>query len=364
MHVGIDARMVYYRVGGISTYIRKLVETLENMDTGVYRFTVFHSRKGRETLTRRFRRADLWTPSHHRFERLALSVELARFNLDVWHATDFIPPQFGARRMIASVYDLTFLRYPQFLTPESRRYYNDQIAWAVRRADHILTISHASKNDIVEMLHVPPDKITVQHLAADSSFKPLSTAETAPIRQQLDLPERFILFVGTFEPRKNIDGLLCAYRLLRHDVRDAPPLVLAGNRGWLYEATLSLIDELDLSQSVLLRENLSQEVMPALYNLAHTLVMPSHYEGFGLPALEAMACGIPPIVSHRSSLPEVVGDVGLLIDPDDPRDIADAMARMLSDTIWYAEQRAASLKQAAQFTWEHAAQVALSVYTM
>ncbi|PJF25102.1 MAG: glycosyltransferase family 1 protein, partial [Phototrophicales bacterium] len=295
---------------------------------------------------------------------LALSVELARFNLDVWHATDFIPPQFGARRQIASIYDLTFLHYPQFLTAESRRYYNDQIAWAVRRADHILTISHASKADIVDLLHVPPEKITVQHLAADSSFKPLSAGETASVRDQLKLPDTFILFVGTFEPRKNIDGLLRAYDLLRRDMRDAPPLVLAGNRGWLYEATLSLIDELDLSQSVLLRESLSQEVMPALYNLAYMLVLPSHYEGFGLPALEAMACGVPPIVSRRSSLPEVVGNVSLLIDPDDPCDIAEAMARMLNDTTWYAEQRAASLKRAAQFTWEHAAQVALSVYTM
>ncbi len=355
--------MVYYRVGGISTYIRKLVESLENLNTGDHQFTIFHSRKGRETLSRQFRRADLWTPSHHRLERLALSLELARFSLDVWHTTDFIPPQFGARRLIVSIYDLTFLHYPQFLTAESRRYYNDQIAWAVRRADHILTISHASKADIVDLLHVPPNKITVQHLAADSSFKPLSEADTAPIREQLSLPETFILFVGTFEPRKNIDGLLRAYALLRYDLRDVPPLVLAGNRGWLYDDILDLIAQLDLSECVLLRESLSQNVLPALYNLAHMLVLPSHYEGFGLPALEAMACGTPPIVSRRSALPEVVGDVGLLIDPDDPRDIAEAMARMLSGSAWYTEQRAASIKRAAQFTWEHAAQVALSVYT-
>jgi glycosyltransferase involved in cell wall biosynthesis len=364
LHIGIDARMVYYRVGGISTYIRKLVESLENMDTGDHRFTIFHSRKGRETLSSRFRRADLWTPSHHRLERAALAIELARFGLDVWHTTDFIPPQFGARRQIASVYDLTFLHYPHFLTAESRRYYNDQIAWAVRRADHILTISYASKADIVDLLNVPPEKITVQHLAADSAFKPLSAAETASVRDQLKLPDTFILFVGTFEPRKNIDGLLRAFAILRHDMHDAPPLVLAGNRGWLYDDILDLITQLDLSRFVLLRENLSQDTMPALYNLAHTLVLPSHYEGFGLPALEAMACGIPPIVSRRSSLPEVVGDVGLLIDPDDPRDIAAAMARMLNESGWYAEQRAAALKRAARFTWEHAAQVALSVYTM
>jgi len=123
------------------------------------------------------------------------------------------------------------------------------------------------------------------------------------------------------------------------------------------------IDRLGLRDSVLLRENISQDALPALYNRACALILPSHYEGFGLPALEAMACGTPPIVSNRSSLPEVVGDVGLQIDPDDPAALADAMRRALSDAAWCAIQRAAGLARAATFTWERAARIALSVYT-
>ena len=159
----IDARLTYYRTGGISTYITRLVDTLERLDT-VNRYTVFHSRKARESLVKRFEHARLWTPSHHRLERVALSVELLRHNLDVFHTTDFIPPQFGARRHIITVHDLTFLHYPQFLTDESRRYYNDQIGYAVEHADHILTDSTASKRDMIERLSVPESKITVHLL--------------------------------------------------------------------------------------------------------------------------------------------------------------------------------------------------------
>jgi len=249
------------------------------------------------------------------------------------------------------------------LTPESRRYYNDQIAWAVGRADHILTISESSKRDLVRLLNVAPEKITVHLLAADASFHPLPRAETDPILHALELSDTYFLFVGTFEPRKNILGLLDAYALLRDSVGAAPPLVLAGNRGWLYEESLVRIDRLGLRDSVLLRENISQDALPALYNRACALILPSHYEGFGLPALEAMACGTPPIVSNRSSLPEVVGDVGLQIDPDDPAALADAMRRALSDAAWCAIQRAAGLARAATFTWERAARIALSVYT-
>ncbi|MBZ0098858.1 MAG: glycosyltransferase, partial [Taibaiella sp.] len=166
MHIGIDARLTYYRTGGISTYMRRLVAALEMLDT-TNRYTVFHSRKTRESLVRSFGRASLWTPCHHRLERFALSVELARFRLDVLHSPDFIPPLHGARRHVITVHDLTFLHYPQFLTADARRYYNDQIETAVRKADHILADSHSTKADLVTMLNVPPEKISVHWLGVD-----------------------------------------------------------------------------------------------------------------------------------------------------------------------------------------------------
>lgn len=363
MHIGIDARLTYYQRAGISNYIINLVRALENRDTE-NRYTVLHSRKMRENITTRFRRANLWTPSHHRLERLALSVELLRFRLDVLHSTDFIPPVRGARRHVISVHDVTFLMHPEYLTEDSRRYYNDQIAAAVRQADHILTLSQASKYDIMALLHVPEDKITVHLLAADARFQPLPQEVTALVRIELALPESYFLFVSTFEPRKNILGLLQAYRLLLNDVPDAPPLVLAGRRGWLFEDTYARYQQMGLDDHVLWRENIPDHAMPALYNGAIALIMPSFYEGFGLPALEAMACGTLPIVSNRASLPEVVGEVGILIDPDDPATIAAAMRQTLFDTDWREQHAKAALIRAASFTWQQVAEAALSVYRM
>jgi glycosyltransferase involved in cell wall biosynthesis len=361
MRIGLDARLTYYRAGGISTYIRRLVLALEQLDTD-NRYTVFHSRKAQDSLVTRFHRANLWTPCHHRLEPVALSVELARFNLDILHSPDFIPPLRGARHHVITIHDLTFLHYPQFLTSESRRYYNDQISRAVAQADHILADSEATKTDIVNMLNVAPEKITVHMLGVDERFKPLPAAALEVVGKYLELPPEYILFVGTFEPRKNVQGLMDAYLQLTKRLPEAPPLLLAGLRGWLFEETMAYIDSLKLGERVIWRENIPQDALPVLYNLASVLVMPSFYEGFGFPALEAMACGTVPIVSNRSSLPEVVGDVGLQVNPDDPATIADAIEFALTHPEWIETMRQAGLRRAATFTWERTAALVLSVY--
>ncbi len=362
MRIGIDARLTYYRTGGISTYIVRLVEALERLDP-TNQYTVFRSRKAQESVEgARFPRAPLWTPSHHRLERLALSVELLPYNLDVFHATDFIPPQFGARRHVITVHDLTFLHYPQFLTDESRRYYNDQIHYAVEHAAHILTDSEASKRDMIGMLSVPEDKITVHLLGVDESFQPLPPETIDHYLRALQLPDDYFLFVGTFEPRKNIMGLVDAYRRLLADVPDAPPLVLAGRMGWNFDEIRARIESLNLGDQLLWREAIPQDAMPALYNAAIALVTPSFYEGFGFPALEAMACGTVPIVSDSSSLPEVVGNVGLQVAPTNGLALTAALHQALTDSTWRAEQEQAGRQRAATFTWERTAQIALSAY--
>jgi glycosyltransferase involved in cell wall biosynthesis len=338
--IGIDARLTYYRTGGISTYIRRLIGALEKVDTENH-YTVFHSRKAHESLVKNFDRASLWTPCHHRLERVALSVELMRFRLDILHSPDFIPPLRGARKHIITVHDLNFLHYPQFLTAESHRYYNGQIALAVKHANHILADSTATRNDLMKMLNVPTEKITVHMLGVDEQFKPLPAETLARYRQQLELPDTYILFLGTFEPRKNIVGLLEAYQLLLNRMPDAPKLVLAGNHGWLFDETVARIGQM---------------------NMATVLALPSFYEGFGFPALEAMACGTVPIVSNRSSLPEVVGEVGLQIDPDDPSALAEALYYTLTNPEWRKTMRSAGLARAATFTWERTAKIVQSVY--
>jgi glycosyltransferase involved in cell wall biosynthesis len=361
MRIGIDTRLTYYRTGGISTYMRRLVAALESVDM-LHSYIIFQSRKSTESLVKRFQQDVLWTPCHHRLERLALSVELTRFRLDVLHSPDFIPPLRGAKRHIITVHDLTFLHYPQFATADSRRYYNDQITTAVRQADHILADSQSTKTDLMSMLSVPQEKITVHTLGVDERFRPLPQEALEPIRRKFDLPRTFILFVGTFEPRKNIRGLLTAYQLLLNKLPDAPHLVLAGRRGWLFDETMEYVEQLHLDSRVIWRENVTDDDLPALYNLAHVLVMPSFYEGFGFPALEAMACGTIPIVSNRSSLPEVVGEVGLQINPDDPVALANAIEQALTDNEWRATMRHAGLERAKNFTWKKTAAVALAAY--
>jgi glycosyltransferase involved in cell wall biosynthesis len=361
MHIGIDARLTSYRTGGISTYMRRLVAALETLDTQ-NRYTVFQSRKASRRLSQRFNTASLLTPCHHRFERLALSLELARFRLDVLHSPDFIPPYRGARSHVITIHDLTFMHYPQFITDDARRYYNGQIKQAVKAADHILVDSEATRRDLMHMLNVPAEKITAHRLGVDERFKPLPPEALAASKAQLKLPETYILFVGTFEPRKNILGLLRAYQHLISNSPDTPPVLLVGRQGWRFQETMQQITELKLGSRVIWREDIGDDDLPVVYNLAQVLVAPSFYEGFGFPALEAMACGTVPIVSNRSSLPEVVGEVGVQVEPEDIHALAAAMEQALYNTHWRETHRAAGLARAKQFTWEHTATIALSVY--
>jgi glycosyltransferase involved in cell wall biosynthesis len=363
MRIGLDARLTHYRPGGITQYTRHVIQELAALDTE-FDYYVIHNRRAQETLAPgpNFRRVNTLTPSHHRLERWSLAAELARWQFDLLHSPDVIPPQRIARRHVITVHDLHFLHYPQFMTADSRRYYNDQIARAVRQADHILVDSEATRRDLGDLLNVPANKITVHMLGVDEAFRSLPDAEAARQRARFGLPESYLLFVGTLEPRKNITGLLDAYRLLRGDLPDVPPLVLAGARGWLYEDIFDRIEALDLRDRVRWLEDITFADLPALYNGALALLMVSHYEGFGLPALEAMACGTPVVVANRSSLPEVVGDAGLLVDPDDPAAIAAAVQRLLEDGDLHRTLSADGLARAKTFTWRSTAEIVLQVY--
>lgn len=354
MKIGIDARLTYYRDGGISSYTRQLIRAMERLDKQNH-YTIFQSRKDKKALSSRFASALLWTPAHHRIERLALSFELAWRGLDIFHSPDFIPPYRAAKRHIITVHDLTFLHYPQYLTADSRAYYNAQIEAACRHANHILAVSEATRQDLITMLHVPEQKITVQPHGVGENFHP---TEPDP---SLNLPREYLLHVGTLEPRKNIIGLLKAYRLLLADNPDAPPLLLVGRKGWLFEETEREMQGFD--SKLIWRDNIHDEQLPAVYSGALLNITVSFYEGFGMPALEGMACGAVPVVSNRSSLPEVVGKIGLQVNPDDIEAIADGLRQGLADSQWREEQSRKAIERARQFTWERSARIARATYT-
>lgn len=365
MRIGIDARLPYYQMGGISQYVLYLLPALAELD-GENEYVVFHSGKdGRsyQPPAANFRRRNLWTPCHHRLERWALAAELWPHRLELLHSPDFIPPAGGVGRRVITVHDLNFYYFPLFLTAESRRYYLGQIEWAVGAADHILADSHHTRRDLMERLHVPAEKVTTVHLAANPVYeqaRPVEAVEQVLARYKL--PRGYILFVGTLEPRKNVTGLIQIYHRLRREMGVDVPLVLAGRKGWLYEEIFTTIDELKLRRHVYHLENLPDEEVACLYAAAGVVALPSHYEGFGLPVLEAMHNGCPVICSKRGSLPEVAGTAGLLLEPDDTDGWVAALCRVLGDSELRRQMVATGYPQARGFTWRKTAEATLAVY--
>lgn len=365
MRIGIDCRLPYYHMGGISQYALHLLAALAHIDDE-NQYTVFHSRKEKSSYlpdASNFSRRDLWTPCHHPLERWTLSLELLLHKLDVLHTPDFIPPGLGANRRIITVHDLNFLYYPEFLTPESLRYYAGQIRWAVRVADHISADSHATRQDLIDRLQVPPEKVTTIYLAANPVYTSAQTDATIEnTLRQFNLPSGFILFVGTLEPRKNLPMLFRAYHKMRSEAAVDVPLVLVGSTGWIADGIFTTIDDLDLSPSVRHLAGVEDEQLAHLYASAALVAIPSLYEGFGLPALEAMHCGCPVLASNRASLPEIVGDAGLLLEPEDSDAWAENMARVLGDSALREEMAKKGLSQARKFSWDSTARATLQLY--
>ncbi len=300
--------------------------------------------------------------------RLPIPVEWFTGPVDIFHSTDFVLPPVRQARTILTVHDLTFMRLPQCAEPGLRAYLNKVVPRSIERADLVLADSQSTKNDLIELLGVSPDKIEVVYAGVERRFRPMKgeiALQRVKKRYELDFP--FILSLGTLEPRKNFTGLIEAYALMRgkgQGVGDRGlKLVIAGVKGWLYDEIFAKVEELDLENEVIFPGFIADEDLPALYNLAELFVFPSLYEGFGLPPLEAMACGTPVVTSDRPSLPEIVGDAGLMVEATDNQELAKAMERGLTDEYLRREMREKGLKQAEKFTWEAAAGKLLDVYS-
>ncbi len=360
MRIAIDARLVSYIQGGISQYALRLLHAMAALNTGD-EITVLESRKaGPEQIwPATLRRSRLATPPHHHREQIALPMELLRFSIDVLHSPDFIPPFRRRCRSVITVHDLAFLRFPDLLTRESASYYG-QIARAVESADQVIAVSHSTKRDLLELLSVDPEKITVVHSGVSPECRPLEAAELEAWRQELELPDRFILFVGTMEPRKNLPTLLRAFARVwkAHRV----PLVVVGGQGWLNQELYRVREELGLGDEVRFVGSVEASRLVYYYNCAACLVLPSLYEGFGHPVLEAMACGTPVIASNVSSLPEIVGEAALLVAPDDVEGLAAAMGRLLADGGLRQRLIGLGLRRASLFSWEKTARETMAVY--
>jgi glycosyltransferase involved in cell wall biosynthesis len=262
---------------------------------------------------------------------------------------------------VVTVHDLVFLRYPERFRRSKRLYLQALTGWSVRRARRVIAVSESTADDIVQLLGLPRRRITVIPNGIDhAALRPLPAAEVAAFRRAKGLPERVILYVGTLEPRKNLPALIRAYAAIRAET--GATLVLAGGKGWFYEEIFRTVRDLGLADVVRFPGYVPDAELPLWYNSAEVFVYPSLYEGFGLPALEALACAVPVIAANTSALPEVVGQAGLLIDPADDAALAAALRAVLTDPALAARLRAAGPPQAARFAWDAAARRTLAVY--
>jgi glycosyltransferase involved in cell wall biosynthesis len=361
VRIGVDARIADYTVGGIARYTVQLLRAMRQVDVGDATLVAARARKPKvdrpeipthETITVR-------TPPHHWLERHALPFELRGANLQMLHSPDFVAPG-GPWRKVITVHDLAFLRMPHLVTDASRRYYGG-VRRAVQEADAIIAVSQATARDLVDLAGAPIEKVRVVYEAAESSLRPMRREDAvAAVRERHGVDGPYILFVGTIEPRKNLTRLLQAFSLLRREFPSR--LVVAGGRGWLSEDVFSTANRLSLADGVVFLGDVAPSDLRALYCASEVLAMPSLYEGFGLPVLEAMACGTPVVASDAGSLSEVVGDAGVLVQPDDPNDIAHGLGWVLGNTAFRDAIIRRGLARAAAFSWERAARETLDIY--
>jgi glycosyltransferase involved in cell wall biosynthesis len=372
LHVALNAQLLdfspTYRSGGISRYIYNLLVHLRTLE-GDDRFSVFVGRRPVDAAlapTARFRVRPVGLPTTRPLVRIlweqALQpAVLRREGVELLHSLAFAQPVLWRGPSVVSFMDLSFLRYPRAFPRGNRVYLTLMARAAVRRADRLLAISEHTRQDLIDLLGAAPERVTVTYCGVDAAFRPLDAEAVQAYRARRGLPDEFILYLGTLEPRKNVPRLLEAYARLRRR-GPVPPLVLAGGRGWGYAAIDARVAALDLGDSVRFLGYVPAAELPLCYNAASVFVYPSLYEGFGLPPLEALACGTPVVASRAASLPEALGEAALLVEPRDVGALADALEAALTDAALRDRLRAAGPAQARRFSWRQMAEQTVAAY--
>ncbi len=370
MHICLDVSPTVQKHAGLGRYAGEIARALAEHKPQL-KLSLFYNGEGQAELP------DYLSPLPYKSVKVGnkpwrmgvLLSQLTRWPMDqvfgatdIFHATNHLLAHFSQARTVYTLHDLIFLRYPEYHLPYNRWYLTFTMPRYLRAADVIVTPSECSKRDAIHYYGLPESKFRVIYEAPAPTFQPVTDpAWLKRVRQKYHLPDKFILHVATIEPRKNLSRLLEAFQPLLAEWPDLK-LVLVGKKGWLYESFFQKLQALGLEACVIFPGYVEEADLAAFYQLAELFVFPSLYEGFGLGPLEAMACGAPVISSNSSSLPEVVGNAGLLVDPTDTAGLSQAIRRVLSDPELRQDLQGRALIQARKFSWQKAVDELEQVY--
>jgi glycosyltransferase involved in cell wall biosynthesis len=364
VRIAIDARKLHDF--GIGTYVRNLLRQLARMDgdTDYVLICQDADRALAADLGPNFRSVVARARPYSFREQLELPIEVRRARPDVFHEPHYVLPPLTPGRSVVTIHDCIHVMFPQYLPGRLAHAYARTFLWtATRRAARILTVSEASKRDIVRFFKVAPERIDVIYNAIDPRFGVAPPEEeVVRVRERYQLHDPFVLYAGNIKPHKNLERLIEAFHRLRRGRSGELKLLIIGDEISKYATLRRAVHRLKLHKHVRFFGFVPDQTLAVLYRLAAVFVFPSLYEGFGLPPLEAMASGTPVVTSNVSSLPEVVGDAALLIDPYDPDAIADAIRRILDEPRLRADLVARGLKRAGDFSWERSVRRIREIY--
>jgi glycosyltransferase involved in cell wall biosynthesis len=364
LRIAIDASTISTQ-GGPRSYVLGLVDALLRIDCE-NDYLVFYNDK--RHLGRFPQAREMVLPGKSPLARLVrehILIPLAcrRERIDILHCPKSAIPYFTPCPVVVTLHDLIPLHHPETEKLAARLYWGLQIPIAAKRSSFIITDSEHARQEIIADFRVAPEKIKAIMLGFDPSMlKPRDPGAGASLREKYGLPGEYILYVGTIQPRKNLGTLIEAFSRLKSQARFTGKLVIVGRKGWLYDKLFARIEELHLGKEVVFTGFVPDEDLPYIYDGARLFVYLSLFEGFGLPPLEAMACGVPVITSDTTSLPEVVGNAGITIPPTDVAAVTEALGRVLGNTLLAAHMRENGLTRARQFSWEKAAAETLGIY--
>jgi glycosyltransferase involved in cell wall biosynthesis len=365
MLIGIDASRAATRERtGTENYSLNLIGHLLALESG-HRYRLYFNRPPAVELFPMTADLELRIMTFPRlWTHLRLSWEMARQPPDVLFVPAHVLPLVHPQSSVVTVHDLGYLYYPEAHPLLDRLYLDLSTRYNARVASRVIAVSQATKDDLIQHYGIEPDKITVVYSGHDETMQPVEDEATIEkVKARYGIRGDYILYVGTLQPRKNLERLLEAYAIVRKQAQrdETPCLVIAGRKGWLYNQIFQHIVRLDLESKVIFPGYVPQDDLPALLSGACLFVFPSLYEGFGLPVLEAMACGTPVLCSNASSLPEVAGEAALLVDPIDVKSMAEAMNCLLQDEGLRTQLVERGFQQVRRFSWDRCARETLAV---